>query len=74
MSFPHRLKYGGNYKTCILPIVQKTAGKKKRSQFSKNCYFLAFLEFAKKLNPSLFSFEVYKKLNPCFLHFTKELQ
>ena len=28
MSFPHRLKYGGNYKICILPIVQKTAEKK----------------------------------------------
>ena len=28
MSFPHRLKYGGNYKRCILPIVQKTAEKK----------------------------------------------
>ena len=34
MSFPHRLKYGGNYKICILPIVQKTAEKKKHSQFS----------------------------------------
>ena len=28
MSFPHRLKYCGNYKRCILPIVQKTAEKK----------------------------------------------
>ena len=33
MSFPHRLKYGGNYKICILPIVQKTAGKKNVHNF-----------------------------------------
>ena len=28
-TFPHRLNYGGNYKIFILPIVQKTARKKK---------------------------------------------
>jgi len=35
-TFPHHLNYGENYKIFILPIVQKTAGKK-HTQFQTYC-------------------------------------
>ena len=56
MSFPHRLKYGRNYKICILPIVQKTAGKKNIHNFFLKMFKKRFEIFLlrKKLKIKLF--------------------
>ena len=65
MFFPHRLKYRGGYKMCILPIVQKTAGKKNVTSFQKTKNkILIFLlsKFAKNKILVFFCFQSLQKI------------